>query len=98
MILERILMLLKYVKLLMMRSKIFPKSNGKLCKNFFFGKGHEGLDALEKNFKIPNGLTKDALLKYEQVAENQIKLGKDKNGVQRRRLEFINKALKELGE
>ena len=59
----------------------------------FFGKSHKGLDKLEKDFKLPDGLTKDTLQKYEGVATRQIQRGNDNNGLQARRLENIQKAL-----
>ena len=72
--------------------KNVSKEQKDLIRDFFGKKGHEGMDKLEKDFKVPEGLTKDTLKKYDAVAKRQIERGKDTNGVQARRREAIERA------
>jgi RHS repeat-associated protein len=62
----------------------------------FFGKGTEGARARAVDFRIPEGLGREALTKYRQVATEAIESGIDKSGVQAERIKLIDRALETL--
>lgn len=62
----------------------------------FFGQGTRGKLKDLKDFKIPPGLTKQALERYAEIARRAVESGNDKSGVQRDRLELIERALKTM--
>ena len=56
----------------------------------------EGARQALANLKIPPGLTRQALLVYQEIARRYIEAGRDATGVQAVRLEIIKEALKKL--
>jgi RHS repeat-associated protein len=59
----------------------------------FFGQGIKGARARAADFQVPEGLTRETLSKYAEIAERQIARGLDKTGVQAERLKLIQRAL-----
>jgi len=59
----------------------------------FFGQGLRGAQDRAANFRIPQGLTPDALQNYATVARDAIARGADKSGVQAARLQLVERAL-----
>jgi RHS repeat-associated protein len=62
----------------------------------FFGNALPGALNRLKDFVIPQGLTRDTLEKYGEVALRTIERGKDTEGVQAVRLELVKRALATL--
>jgi hypothetical protein len=62
----------------------------------FFGQGVEGAQARIKDFRLPNGLTRETLEAYQEIAERVIAEGIDTIGVQALRLELTKKALAQI--
>lgn len=62
----------------------------------FFGQGINGAQERAADFKLPDGLTREALDKYARVAQRAIARGADKTGVQAERLKLIERAVKTL--
>lgn len=60
----------------------------------FFGNGIQGAESRSANFEITEGVTKDILQRYASVAQKAIDAGKDRLGVQAKRLELIRRAMK----
>lgn len=60
-----------------------------------FGTGlHGAEEALRRNpLVMPRGVTEGTLKRYKKIAEDAIQEGKDKTGVQEKRLEIIEKLL-----
>lgn len=52
-----------------------------------------GVRARAQDFRIPEGLGRDTLLKYRKVAEDAIEAGIDRTGVQVERIKLIERAL-----
>jgi len=57
----------------------------------FFGSDLRGALERRANFRIPDGLNKEALERYRELARRQIARGR--NGVQRLRLRLVDRAL-----
>ena len=66
------------------------------CLKEFFGSGVEGAEATLRNFKIPEGMARETLERYHEIARRQIKRGLDPLGVQRLRLRLVERALREM--
>jgi len=64
----------------------------------FFGQGVKGAEQRAANFEIPEGLGRQTLEKYAQVARSAIEKGIDKTGVQAARLKLIERALEHLDQ
>jgi len=62
----------------------------------FFGQGMRGARARADDFRIPDGLGRETLQKYRRVAEDAIRQGIDKSGVQAERIKLIDRALDTL--
>jgi RHS repeat-associated protein len=62
----------------------------------FFGQGMKGVRERAADFTIPQGLGREALMKYRQVATEAIEKGIDKSGVQAERIKLIDRALETL--
>lgn len=62
----------------------------------FFGRGIAGAEFRRRHWAIPDGLTAEALREYGRIAREVIAAGKDRLGVQQRRLELVERALEEL--
>jgi hypothetical protein len=77
--------------------KLFQPEEVEVLRRFF-GQGLEGARAAIQNFKIPQGITPDLLLRYKVVAEAAIAAGKDQRGVQVLRLELIKRALEDMAK
>jgi hypothetical protein len=64
----------------------------------FFGSGIRGAQERAANFRIPEGLTREALENYAIVAREAIAKGADKAGTQVARLELVQRALDAIKE
>ncbi len=62
----------------------------------FFGDSLQGVRDRLQDFSLPKGLTRESLLRYKVIAEKTIAEGRDKLGVQKLRLELVERALREL--
>jgi len=62
----------------------------------FFGKGLKEALESEKNFRVPEGLSRDTLERYREIARRVIEKGKDPSGVQRVRLRLVKRALGQM--
>ena len=79
-----------------MASKFTPEEHDGLTELFGVGL-KDAEDRLEDDpIVMPDGVTKDALERYREIAEDAIQKGKDKTGVQKKRLEIIDKLLSQL--
>jgi RHS repeat-associated protein len=74
--------------------KIQPSQQKKLSD--FFGGGPQGARDRMNNFQVPEGLTRETLEKYAEIARRTINAGKDKSGTQAERLKLVERALKEM--
>ena len=59
----------------------------------FFGQGVEGAEARMRDFRIPEGLSRETLERYLEIARRTIEEGLDTSGVQQRRNELVERAL-----
>jgi RHS repeat-associated protein len=71
-----------------------PQQNSLIRK--FLGRDKRGAAFRRENFEVPEGLTREALEGYAELARRAIAAGKDKEGLQVERLELILKALQFL--
>lgn len=62
----------------------------------FFGSGVEGAEAKMRDFRVPDGLSRETLERYLGIARRTIEEGLDTAGVQRRRSELVERALDEM--
>lgn len=62
-----------------------------------FGKGLAGAEAtLQRNqIEIPASVTPDTLRRYREIAQEAIDAGKDSSGVQKKRIEIIDRLLRQ---
>jgi hypothetical protein len=61
----------------------------------FFGNGPQGARNRMNDFYIPQGLTRETLQKYAEIAKRAINAGKDTRGTLAERLKLVERALKE---
>lgn len=59
----------------------------------FLGRGPRGAHERQHDFAVPDGLTRDTLEKYGELAVRAIETGRDPQGVQAVRLDLIQQAL-----
>lgn len=62
-----------------------------------FGSGVEGAQNALTGGEVPEGLTREGLLVYRELARRYIEAGRDATGVQALRVKIIDEALKKLG-
>ena len=72
-------------------NKIIGSSQRELLREFF-GTGVEGAAQRAANFKVPQGLTRQTLEAYEELARRAINAGADKAGTQAARLRLLGQA------
>ena len=79
-----------------MGGRFTPEENEGLRK--LFGNGLKGAkDTLGRGtIEIPEGVTIDTLERHREIAEDAIAQGRDKNGVQKKRAEMIDKLSSQL--
>ena len=79
-----------------MGGRFTPEENEGLRK--LFGNGLKGAkDTLGRGtIKTPKGVTSDTLERYREIAEDAIARGRDKTGVQKKRIEIIDKLSSQL--
>ncbi len=62
----------------------------------FFGKGLRGAQERAANFRVPEGLTPDALQNYATIARDAIARGADRAGTQAARLQLVERAFEAM--
>ena len=79
-----------------MGEKFTPEENGGLRK--LLGQGLKGAeDTLGRDtIEIPEGVTSDTLERYKKIAEDAIARGRDKTGVQEKRIKIIDRLSPQL--
>lgn len=93
----------------MNENKFEGLTRGEVARNFitpeqrnlleiFFGKGVEGASERFVIFFVPNGLAKETLEAYQEIARRVVAEKLDKSGVQALRLQLVEKALAEIGD
>ena len=63
----------------------------------FFGSGVDDALAANHSFRIPDGLTRETVERYHEIARYQILRGADQGCVQHVRLCLMERALEQLG-
>ena len=75
-------------------ARFTPDERDKLVE--FFGQSTKGAEDRAKNLKIPEGLTRDAIERYAELAREVIATGRDVLGVQKLRLDLCLRALGQI--